>query len=606
MSIRLFGSNEPLPRQHLLQAGPISLIYEQGALRRIRYGQREVIRNIYFALRDQNWGTIPFRLLQTAYEVNEHSFQTNFEAIHYLGAQDVFRWQATVSGQENGEIDFSLSGEALETVWRNRAGFCVLHPIAECAGQPVTITEPDGQQTVYSFPKTISPDSPFPTIRAMTWAITDSVTATIRLEGDDFETEDQRNWTDTSFKTYCTPQSLPMPVELRPGSVVEQRIHLSFEGLPPVIDNGHSDTPITIEVGSAQLPMPTLGTLEPFGGELLSENAADFLRPLNLDHYRAEVHLYKSDWAETVAVARKNASLIAAPLLLALTFSDNAPDELAQFLTNQEANPYPIQAILLFQKETYATPTSLIQQVAGLLKKALPDTRIGAGVQTNYAEFGRNIFDANGIDFVAYSIQPQAHAFDLSTIIENMEAQADTVFSAKALYPAQAVYVSPLALLSRFNPYARSLPERWVELPVEQQTDTRQHSYAIAGWVLGSLKNLAEASAASVSLFRAAGPAGLVPDDETPSPILQLLAWLQKLKGGTIRPTKSSNKLAISSLLITQDAHQHWLLANHTAQTIQVQLPTENFDSIQTLGGDSSQPQSSKIDIGPFEILYIH
>lgn len=603
MSIRLFGSDGPLPQQFKLQAGPIALIFEQGALRRIRYGQREVIRNIYVALRDQNWNTIPFRLHITTFDVSEQSFSIQYEAIHYLDNLDVFRWEATLTGQETGDIDFMILGEALQPFWRNRAGFCVLHPIAECAGQPVTITEPTGQQTTCTFPKTISPDSPFPNIRAMTWSITDEVSAIIQMEGDDFETEDQRNWSDSSYKTFCTPLSLPKPVELLPGTPVQQRIHLTFNGLPDTIETAQAIKAITIDSSPEQLPIPSLGTLEPFVGHNLTGTEVAQLRSLHLSHYRADVHLYQPEWPRALTQAIHNAQQIGSPLLLALTFSENAPEELANLLAHLEEDPYPIQSILLFQKQTYATPTSLIQRLVGPLKDALPSVQIGAGSQTNYAEFGRNVFDADGLDFVAYSIQPQAHAFDLNTLVENMEAQAYSVFSAKTHYPKQEVYVSPLTLLSRFNPSARYESDRWIELPVEQQTDARQFSYFGAGWALGSLKTLAEAGARSITLFRAAGSAGLVADDGTPSPILQVIAWIQEVSGGVIRPTQPSDKLSISTLLVEQAGNRRWLVANHTAQPIQVQLPDPGPFRTQTLAGEYKIADSSMLEIGAFDVI---
>jgi hypothetical protein len=44
--------------------------------------------------------------------------------------------------------------------------------------------------------------------------------------GDVFETEDQRNWTDASFKTYSTPLSRPFPVSVAAGTVVRQSVLL--------------------------------------------------------------------------------------------------------------------------------------------------------------------------------------------------------------------------------------------------------------------------------------------------------------------------------------------------------------------------------------------
>ena len=48
--------------------------------------------------------------------------------------------------------------------------------------------------------------------------------STIAMEGEVFEMEDQRNWTDASFKTYCRPLARPRPYRLAAGETVRQRI----------------------------------------------------------------------------------------------------------------------------------------------------------------------------------------------------------------------------------------------------------------------------------------------------------------------------------------------------------------------------------------------
>ena len=52
--------------------------------------------------------------------------------------------------------------------------------------------------------------------------------------------EDQRNWTDASFKTYCTPLARPFPVPVQAGDRVDQRVALTVncDGLP----NGGTDS----------------------------------------------------------------------------------------------------------------------------------------------------------------------------------------------------------------------------------------------------------------------------------------------------------------------------------------------------------------------------
>lgn len=40
--------------------------------------------------------------------------------------------------------------------------------------------------------------------------------------------EDQRNWTDSSFKTYCTPPQLPYPGKVAAGTRISQTVRLTL------------------------------------------------------------------------------------------------------------------------------------------------------------------------------------------------------------------------------------------------------------------------------------------------------------------------------------------------------------------------------------------
>jgi D-apionolactonase len=61
-------------------------------------------------------------------------------------------------------------------------------------------------------------------LRALTHEAAPGLRVTCRMEGDTFEMEDQRNWTDASFKTYCTPLAEPFPVLVEPGDRVDQQV----------------------------------------------------------------------------------------------------------------------------------------------------------------------------------------------------------------------------------------------------------------------------------------------------------------------------------------------------------------------------------------------
>ena len=135
---------------------------------------------------------------------------------HHENEPISFSWKGTIEGR-GGVLDFTFDGLAKKSFLRNRIGICVLHPIVECAGKPCRVRHSDGAWKEQSFPRFISPHQPLKDIRALSWSPSDRVQANIELEGEVFEMEDQRNWTDASFKTYSTPLELPFPVEVSAG-----------------------------------------------------------------------------------------------------------------------------------------------------------------------------------------------------------------------------------------------------------------------------------------------------------------------------------------------------------------------------------------------------
>ena len=67
-----------------LRAGPLSLYYDPnlGDLRYLRLGDRELVRRIYVAVRDRNWGTIPAVLSGHHLEERDGGFLLRFLALH--------------------------------------------------------------------------------------------------------------------------------------------------------------------------------------------------------------------------------------------------------------------------------------------------------------------------------------------------------------------------------------------------------------------------------------------------------------------------------------------------------------------------------------------
>jgi len=63
---------------------------------------------------------------------------------------------------------------------------------------------------------------------------------------------------------------------------------------------------------------------------------------------------------------------------------------------------------------------------------------VGAGTELYFAELNRSALSTDDLDFVSYSMNPQIHAFDDPSLIENAHAHGYTVESAKQKFKKPA------------------------------------------------------------------------------------------------------------------------------------------------------------------------
>ena len=180
----------------ILNAGVFTVGYANGFLRRIKYGDVEVIQD----LGSPDHTGIHTSLIQhEEIEKLTDGFTIKYECFHEANDKKIFKWNVLITGKADGEINFEIQGEALSDVLKNRAGLCILHPIAGTAGAPCELTHTDGSKTENSFPVKISAENPFKDLKSFRWRCSDKWYS-LHYEGDAFETEDQRNWCDASYK----------------------------------------------------------------------------------------------------------------------------------------------------------------------------------------------------------------------------------------------------------------------------------------------------------------------------------------------------------------------------------------------------------------------
>ncbi|MBN2452598.1 MAG: hypothetical protein JXR77_19600, partial [Lentisphaeria bacterium] len=328
--ILLGGTRVPEAPPLLLEAGPLSASFDPDTafLRDIRWHQAPALMGVYGAVRDRFWGTVDPEVTDLVVERPAGGVRVTFEALCRRDAIR-FRWRGRIELAAEGRLRFDFDGEAESAFPRNRIGLCVLHGVLECAGEPCGVTQTSGRCIEGVFPQRIAPHQPFRDIRSIAHELRNGASCTLTLTGETFEMEDQRNWSDASFKTYGTPLDLPIPVQLGAGERVRQSVEVVLG--PPTahvlaLPRAGSAGLLVCRRGAAQA-LPTIG--HGLGPECLSEGDTALLRRFarpQLLRYGCRPGV--GNWEADLCAAAETARGLGADLEVALALPEPGGDAL--------------------------------------------------------------------------------------------------------------------------------------------------------------------------------------------------------------------------------------------------------------------------------------
>ena len=576
-----------------LAAGPLTMELEpdSGFLRYVRLGDREVLRCIYVAVRDRNWGTVPPELSDLKIECGDGAFHVTF-AVECRQAEIDFPWRGEITGTADGTVDYRMEGIARSTFLRNRIGFCVLHPSDACAGAACTIEHVDGSSQQTAFPHDISPGQPFVDVRAISHQVLPGLIARVLMQGDTFETEDERNWTDASFKTYCTPIGLPFPTEITEGTRIQQSVQVQLVHQAERIDvrpasDPRDDAPIPIRFG-APCRLPRIGLGMASHGRPLSSQAQSRLSALRLDHLRLDLALGCGEFGHELKMAAKQARQLGTALHVALALDDHSENSLHRLAADVRRMSPPITAWLVHGQGPASASPAMLQMAREALSCITPDAAFALGTNANFAELNRGRPPRGLADWICYAINPQVHVFDDDSLIDTLEAQADTVTSAQRFAGDSLIAVSPVTLKPRFNAVATGPETPPLAGKLPPQVDPRQATLFTAGWTLGSLISLACGGADFVTYFETTGWRGVIELDEgcelpdqfpsTPRcvfPVYHLLADVAEVASSEVRPVISDAQSRVHGFVAFGREDVSLWLANLSRQIRTIELPED-------------------------------
>jgi hypothetical protein len=588
-----YGSDEPLPERLILRAGPVSAVLENGDLRYVRLGDVEIVRRLYVAIRDRNWDTIPPNYM--TYRVHDEGDHFRVElAAEHVSADVDFAWSGSIEGSADGTIRYTLDGAPRNPFLRNRIGFCVLHP-SDLAGVPARTETPEGP-VEGRFPDLISPRQPFFDMQAITHPAGDNAKATIQFEGDLFEMEDQRNWTDASYKTYSTPLRIPYPVEVDPSSHIIQTVTISVSGtLPKASTVAESPMPsVTVDFNDTK-PLPPIGFGAGLAGTISPDDMSRF-RALEPAHLWENLDLGFDSWQDRLHEAADRATALNTSLDLSVVAApgNTGWDALAQTVRDTEAPVGrvfafpPVSEPVTFPRDDLATHPETLAAARQAFRATGSTAVIGGGARSYFTELNRamSFLPGNDLDVVTYPLNPQVHASDNLSMIETLIAQGETVRSARALVPGTPLVVGPVTLAPPFNPNATGPEPETPEEQLPAPVDHRQLSLLGAGWTIGSIHRLAAAGADGLTYYELYGWRGLserradlTKRELFPSepgqlfPLYHIFAAASDFAGGQIARVELSAPLRIEALALRDsDGEARILVASFAEESIDVAL----------------------------------
>lgn len=526
------------PASVAVRSGPVTAVLAGTELREVRVAGLLALDAVYAAVRDSAWGTVPGLRESSDIAADADGFLATSVVRHRSPEVDL-RWTGQVAGRD-GVVTFRFEGTALRDFAANRIGFCLLHP-QRLKGRSVEARPRQGS-TTRCFPDAISPHQPFLDLTGLRCELGGGAWLDIELEGDLFEMEDHRNWTDAGWKTYCTPLRLGFPFTVPSGRTITQTVTLRPE-VPAGTRPRFRRPPVpTVTVDNAAVGrLPALGLTAAGAGAPRNEETLAAVARLRPSYLYAE--LEPDDAGDVLKRALDDAAAVRTRLDLGLV-GPLADDTLRAVA--DAAGDGRIGRIGVFDRATSTTPLGAAGKVRAALGLAAAAVAVGGGSRAFFAELNRARLPLDELDYITYGICPQVHHTGDRSVLDTLAAQPDTVHDARRIAAGRPVVVGPVTLRMRFNPYTDN------PVPVPEP-DPRQAGDFAAAWTLGALAALSQAD--GITLFETTGPRGVVTRDGagqvTPFPVWHLLAALAEHAGAEllhVRCTDESDRATLAAL----------------------------------------------------------
>jgi hypothetical protein len=499
------------------RSGPWSLELRGDEFADIAFEGKTVLRSVRAVVRDRNWDTAPLvvdRVRDSGATLSLH--------VRSDGLDSSFRGVVRVEARHTRLVVIA-DLESAQDFATNRTGLVVLHP-PRLAGEVLRVTHTDGTVEESSFPAAISPHQPVLDIAELSWLHAGSEIS-VGFEGDVFEMEDQRNWSDASYKTYSRPLAIPFPYAIAAGERVRQTVRIDVrDGATPVVP-GDVDV-VRLEVGgpvfeiglgAATAPDPAPRPGDPTPNALL-----------------VELDLRTPNWRAALARAANRGI----PLDVRVVASASAPfDEVAAALSPIAETP-GIVRVGVFEADLHVTDAAVLGALSAALEAEGLRPPVVAGSRAHFTELNREWhIIPRQVEGIAFSTTPLFHSVGTEQLVESVAVQRTIARQAVRLADGLPVHIGPVTLRPRYNDVATTPPPTPTREDLSEgygaqftgAADPRQHAVELAAWTIASAAALGVPGVASIAYFEEWGDRGIRSASGEPFPVAAAIDALAAL-----------------------------------------------------------------------------
>lgn len=608
-AVFLTGTSALEATRQTLSVKSLSVEFDGGALRWIRWRGVEVLRALTFLVRTPGWGTLEPQISGLDIQQSDDAFEVNYQA-HYVNGSEHLTVNIRFEGRSDGALSATAHMVAETSFETNRTGFVVLYPLVGFASTTVQVEHAEGDIEALAIPEVISPGQPIFDIRAITHQPVKQVSVITRFAGDIFEAEDQRNWSDASFKVYSRPIGLPYPYRLLPDQPLHQSVVINISDSQTPRPNDRATSPAffaRIDVGAR-----TTQSIPAIGLGLSADESADAivyapqLANIGPVHFLLRYDPASHHWVEHLAAASQLASIthlsVAFELLL-IASNDPEPEitQAAQLLKDVGISPisvaiFPKVDERSFQPGEIRLPSPSDLDIYTEAKQAFPDIPIGGGSPAFFTEFNRKRPTLGSFDFITHATAPTVHAADDASVIETLQSLPHIIRSARHIAGNVPYRIGPIGIGARLNPYG-SGP---VANPDSARlglaaNDPRQRGLLAAAWHVAYAAAVAKQGVDTLVLGAPTGPFGIISskqryarlwwDEQPEGSVYPLFHVVADLATGSGKPrldaTSTSEKLAVIGW--EDNSENILLIANLSPESVNVTVADGEIAEVRIL-----------------------